>query len=204
MTSTRELFAQGMTAAEYIGQMTVNGERLEANERTVVLPGDDVHFFAQLPESLPVIILTEDWCEPAINSIPVLMRLAAESGKLNLRFFLRDHNPELMNQYLKDGIHPSIPTFVFFDQAFHELGRWIEFPALIGDMRQTMLDELFTTDPVFAGVARGTPISQLPEAARLRAIQALIAFSAETRELANREVVRELRGVVERGLAANT
>lgn len=204
MAITRERFEQGMTVAEYTAQMTSNREQLEANERAVVLPPEDLQFFAQLPQPLHVLILTEDWCVPAITNIPPLMRLATESGKLNLRFFLRDQNPDLMNQYLKDGIHPSIPTFVFFDQAFREVGRWIEFPAKIAEMRRIMLSELFATDPVFEGVPLGTPIPQLPEAARMRAIQSLIAFSTETREMASREVIREIRDVVERGLAANS
>jgi len=72
----------------------------EAHERSVFLPPADIRFFAQLPQPLQVIVLTEDWCDAAIASIRVLVRLAAESSKLNLRFFLRDHNPDIMNQYL--------------------------------------------------------------------------------------------------------
>jgi hypothetical protein len=100
MSLTKERFEQGMTAEAYKAQMTCNRDRFEANERSVFLSPADIRFFAQLPQPLQVIVLTEDWCDAAIVSIRVLVGLAAESSKLNLRFFLRDHNPDLMNQYL--------------------------------------------------------------------------------------------------------
>jgi hypothetical protein len=147
-----------------------------------------------------MLVLTEDWCEPAIGNLPVLARLAAKSGRLNLRCFLRDQNPDLMDQFLKDGLHRAIPTIVFFDCDFHQLGIWIERPAVIADKQGQLMRELFAADPALAGVTPGTPIPQLPEAARLPLIQALKAFRAETRDLSDREVVREIRELIARGL----
>lgn len=200
MSITRERFEQGMTYEDYKAQMTRNRERLEENERIATLPPEDVRFFAELPQPLQVLVITEDWCEPAITSIPVLGRLAAESGKLNLRVFLRDENPDVMDQYLKEGIHGTIPTYAFFRHDFRELGQWRERPALIGQMVGAMTSELFATDPAFADIVPGTPIPQLPEAARMRMIQALVTFGEENRELATREFLREIRELVERGL----
>jgi hypothetical protein len=202
MTTIQEQFQKGMTAEEYRLQMTQKRERFEENERTVSLAIDDVQFFAQLPYSLHVIVLTEDWCEPAIANIPVLVRLAAESAKLDLRFFLRDHNPDLMNQYLKDGAHSTIPAFIFFDQAFHEIGRWYETPAEIKEMTNELIQELFSSNPAFAGLPSNIPIAQLPEGARMQALQAFKEFRIKTRELADREVVREIKEAIKYGLSA--
>ncbi len=43
-----------------------------------------------------------------------------------MRIFLRDANPDLMDQYLKNGLYRSIPVFVFFDEDMNELARFIE------------------------------------------------------------------------------
>lgn len=201
MTVTRDRFEQGMTYDEYKTQMTRNRDRLEENERTVALTPEDVQFFRELPQPLHVLVLTEDWCGDALANVPILGRLAAESGKLNLRLFLRDQNLDIMDQYLKDGTHRSIPTFVFFDQDFRELGHWIERPAMVSEMQGKMLRELFAADPVFAGVPPGTSPAQLPEPARMRLMEAFGSFRAETRTIADREVVRELRALVEQQLA---
>jgi hypothetical protein len=202
MTVTRDRFEQGMTYAEYKAQMTRNRERLEETERTLVLPTEDVQFFAQLPEPLNVLVLAEDWCGDVINNVPVLARLA-ESGRLNLRFFLRDQNLDIMDQYLNQGVHRSIPVFVFFDQEFREIGHWIERPATIAEMQGRMLDDLFATEPVFAGIERGTSPALMPEDARLRLMQAFATFRTETREASDREVVRELRALLEHHLATS-
>ncbi|HZG68636.1 MAG TPA: thioredoxin family protein [Herpetosiphonaceae bacterium] len=203
MPVTRERFEQGMSYEEYKAQMTRNRARFEENEQTVTLPAEDLHFFKQLPETLHVLVLAEDWCGDVIANLPVLGRLAAESGKLNLRVFLRDQNLDLMDQYLKDGAHRSIPTFVFFSEDFRELGHWIERPALVNERQGRMLDDLFATDPTLQGLSRATSPAQLPEEARTRLMQALGAFRGEIRQTADQEVVREIRELITRGLAAN-
>lgn len=201
MAVTRERFEQGMRYEAYKAQMTRNRERLEENEQTVVFADADLQFFRELPQPLNVVVITEDWCGDAIANVPVLGRLAAESGKLNLRVFLRDQNPDIMDQYLNGGVHRSIPVFVFFDSDFRELAHWIERPAVVSQMQGQMVGNLFATDPALQGLSRETSPAQLPEAARMRLMQALMAFRAETRSTADREVVRELRELVERGLS---
>src|SRR5262245_559846 len=118
MSVTSERFAEGMTYEAYKEQMTRNRERFESNEQTVELSADDIAFFAQLAQPLHVVVLAEDWCGDVVNNLPILGRLAAESGKLDMRVFLRDQNLDIMDQYLKDGKFRSIPLFVFFDEAF--------------------------------------------------------------------------------------
>lgn len=199
MPVTKEQWEQGLTYEDYKASMTRNRERLEANEQTVELPAADLAFFTQLPQLLPVLVLAEDWCGDVIANLPVLARLAAESGKLSLRIFPRDQHPEIMDQYLNNG-HRSIPVFAFFDEQFKPIGHWIERPARVTELMDRMRDDLFRGDPAFAGVTPGTSIGQLPEAARMRLGQAFAAFREEQRAFSDREVVREVRAVVERGL----
>ena len=198
MAITRERFEQGMRYEAYKAQMTRNRERLEENEQTVVFVDEDLQFFKNLSQPLNVLVITEDWCGDAIANVPLLGRLAAESGKLNLRVFLRDQNPDIMDQYFNHGEHRSIPVFVFFDQDFHELAHWIERPAAVSEMQGKMVGDLFATDPALQGLSVEASPAQLPEAARMRLMQALMAFRAQTRPTADREVVRELRELVER------
>src|ERR1044071_3527554 len=108
MPVTSERFAEGLTYDAYKAQMTRNRERFEANEQTVELSADDVAFFAQLPAPLHVLVLAEDWCGDVIANMPVLGRLAAESGTLDIRVFLRDQSLDIMDQYLKEGQFRSI------------------------------------------------------------------------------------------------
>lgn len=197
MTVTKERFDQGLTYEAYKAQMTRNRERLEANEQSIEFPAADLAFFQQLPQPLNVLALAEDWCGDVINNLPVLGQLAAASGKLNVRIFLRDQNLDLMDQYLKQGQFRSIPVFVFFDENFRELGHWIERPARIHELQTTMRSQLFATDPALVGITPDTSPSQMPEEARNRLMQANADFRTAHKVDSDQEVVRELRALIE-------
>ena len=98
MSVTRERFAQGMTYEEYKAQMTRNRERFDANEQMVELRSDDIAYFADLDGPLHVLVLAEDWCGDASNTVPVLARLADLAPGVELRILRRDEHPELMER----------------------------------------------------------------------------------------------------------
>jgi hypothetical protein len=195
MTVTRERFEQGMTYEEYKAQMTRNKERFIENERQLELDPKDLAVFQHLPHPLNVLVLAEDWCGDVIANLPILGRIAAESGKLNLRIFLRDQNLDLMDQYLKQGQFRSIPVFVFFDEQFRELGRFIERPDSVTERNAKQRRELYAQHPEFG--SPDTPISQLSEEVRAQLMEATAAFREASRTLNNQEVVSTLREIVE-------
>src|SRR5512142_217882 len=128
MAVTRERFNSGMTYDQYKAQMNRNQEKFVANERAVAIKPDDLAAFRRLPRPLKVAVLAEDWCGDVIANLPVLGKLAQQTGKLDVRVFLRDQNLDIMDQYLKEGKFRSIPVFVFLDQSYDELGRFTERP----------------------------------------------------------------------------
>ena len=195
MTVTRERFEQGMSYDAFKTQMTRNQDRFQANEQALALDPADVAVFANLPQPLNVLVLAEDWCGDVINNLPILGRLAAESGKLNLRVFLRDQNLDIMDQYLNQGQFRSIPVFVFFDEHFHELVRFIERPASVTERNAQQQRELYAQHPEFG--SPDTPISQLPEDIRMQVMQATAAARETSRAANNQDVVRALRNIVE-------
>jgi hypothetical protein len=195
MSVTAERFAQGMSYQDFRAQMTRNQERFDTNERKVEIDPADLAVFKALPRPLHVLVLAEDWCGDVIDNLPVIGRLAAESGKLDLRIFLRDQNPDLMDQFLNRGEFRSIPVFAFFDDQFREIGRFIERPDSVTERRARFRRELFAQHPEFG--SPDTPVDQLPEEVRVQIMQETTAKRAEWKPLENREVVRELRQIVE-------
>ena len=70
-----------------------------------------------------LLVLAEDWCGDAVNTVPWLARLAEESEHLDLRVLRRDENPALMATHTTGGSH-SIPVVMVLDDACVELGWW--------------------------------------------------------------------------------
>jgi hypothetical protein len=85
-------------------------------------------------------VITEDWCGDALASFPALARLVEGDPNVEMRVFLRDANPDVMDRYLKRGLYRTIPVFVFFDEGMSELARFVE--------RQDVLTKLRTLSKV--------------------------------------------------------
>jgi hypothetical protein len=106
MAVTREQFDAGLTYDAYKAQMTRNLEQVEQNEKDLQLKPEDVQALRGLPRPVNVMALAEDWCGDVVANLPVLGKLAAESGgKLNVRILLRDGElgTQVMDQYLNKG-----------------------------------------------------------------------------------------------------
>ena len=76
-----------------------------------------------------LLVLAEDWCGDAANSVPVLAALAERAG-IELRVLPRDSFPEAMEVYLTNGTR-SIPIAIGLDAEFRELGHWGPRPAAL-------------------------------------------------------------------------
>src|SRR5437870_3580119 len=138
-------FASGLTYQGYKAQMEKNRERFEKFERENALTEEDVAPFRTLPHRVPTVVLTEDWCSDAVATLPLVADLARRSGKLDLRFFYRDQNLDLMDAHLNRLKFRSIPTLIFYDQGWNEIGAWLEKPALILELRERLRRELYAS-----------------------------------------------------------
>jgi hypothetical protein len=123
---TNERFAQGMTAAQYVEQMTSNQERFRRALDAVAIAPADAEILERFEGTRKVLVITEDWCGTSLASVPFAMKLVEGAPGIEMRIFLRDENPDLMDQFLKDGRYRSIPVIAFLDGHMNELARFIE------------------------------------------------------------------------------
>lgn len=122
-----------MTFPEYFAQMRTNRERFAKRmAETEIDPADRA---ALQGRQLKVMVITEDWCGDALVGFPGLARLIEGAPGVEMRVFLRDANPDVMDQYLKRGLYRTIPVFVFFDEQMNELGRFLERQDVVTELR---------------------------------------------------------------------
>jgi Thioredoxin len=78
-----------------------------------------------------LLVLAEDWCGDAVNSLPVIARLAASVSNVDLRIVSRDTHLQLMDAHLSPTGGRAIPVVILLDADFVERGWWGSRPRAL-------------------------------------------------------------------------
>ncbi|GMV86567.1 MAG: hypothetical protein AMXMBFR80_24220 [Dehalococcoidia bacterium] len=152
---TLERFAKGKTFQQYLASGIRNRDLFEDNYRSLVISADQEKALKELaarPDGPHhVVVIGEDWCPDVYRGAGVAQRIAEVMG-IELRFFERDQNKDMIAEYLKDGEFESIPVFIFYDRNHREIAHFIERPKLANEQIHLTREVLGDTSP--EGIAR--------------------------------------------------
>lgn len=122
-----------LSAMEF-GEMLANVTRHEALWASVwrraEISDEHVRRLGALGGAWHLLVLSEDWCGDAVNTVPIVARLAELSPNADLRVLARDVNPDLMDAHLT-GTSRSIPVVIVLNEQFVEVGWWGPRPAAL-------------------------------------------------------------------------
>lgn len=123
----RTLWSSALSYKEFVAASTEHCGLWEGIYRIARVPEWAVDMdLSATPRKL--LVLAEDWCGDASNTIPILARLVEEVPGLELRVLRRDEHPEVMDRYLTDGAR-AIPIVIALDSEYREVGHWGPRPA---------------------------------------------------------------------------
>lgn len=98
------------------------------------------------------LVISEGWCGDAAQLLPIINKMAVESGKIDLRIVLRDENEELMKLFLTNK-KKAIPILIVVDKETGSvLGNWGPRPKgavdLVADYKKEfgVIDETLKTN----------------------------------------------------------
>ena len=131
MTATmtmRERYLGAPEFSEVLASATKNADLWAAVWRRAVVPEELVNRVAALGGAWHLLVLSEDWCGDAVNSVPVIARLAELAPNVDLRVLARDENLDLMDAHLT-GTSRAIPVVILLDENFNEVAWWGSRPA---------------------------------------------------------------------------
>lgn len=149
---TPERYAEGITGyAAWMAKMEKNQDNFERHYKEWVPEMSEIARLKELVEQYGVkaLLLGEDFCPDVWRGVPVIARMSEMTG-MEVRYFLRDQNKDIMAEFLKDGEFESVPAVVFYDRDHHYLGHWIERADLANDQMPLLRK-------VMEGVERDTP-----------------------------------------------
>lgn len=133
----QERFDSAPTFERYLEGVVKNRELWHGVYERVRLPDELVTDARALSDGWRLVALSEDWCGDAVNTLPVIARLADEAG-WGMRVLSRDENPDLMDEHLTNGRSRSIPVVIVYDENFDEVGWWGPRP---GEIQAWIMDE---------------------------------------------------------------
>ena len=116
-------FLAAPTLASYMDAAQKNKDLWLAVYRRAQVPPELLERAAAVDGRWHLLVLSEDWCGDAFNTVPFLGRLAELAPNLDLRVLARDANPDLMDAHLTNGSR-SIPVAIVLDADFRERGWW--------------------------------------------------------------------------------
>jgi hypothetical protein len=120
----RDRYEQAMTFGDFCKAAKANTDLWSKIYEHAEVGPDIIARAAALGGAWHLLVLAEDWCGDAVNTIPPLARLTEKAPNITLRILARDQNLDLMDAHLTNGKSRSIPVVMFLDANFEERGWW--------------------------------------------------------------------------------
>lgn len=121
-------FLDAKSYAEFAESAESNRELWRGMFDRARVPEEFVERARAVPGAWRFLVLAEDWCGDAFNSVPYLAKLADQVENFDLRILERDQNLDIMDRYLTNGGR-SIPKVIVLDADWAERGDWGPRPA---------------------------------------------------------------------------
>jgi hypothetical protein len=130
----------------------LNETRMNRLDKTMKITDENSLKLKNLNSEYIWLVISEGWCGDAAQLLPIINKMAIDSGKIELRIVLRDENDELMKLFLTNK-KKSIPVVIVVDkQTGSVLGSWGPRPKgaadLINDYKKEfgVIDETVKTN----------------------------------------------------------
>lgn len=193
-------FAQGLSYTDFLAQAAVNRDKFERNHKDAPLTDADLAFFknaASVPNgAVNVLAIAEAWCGDVYRELPTIARIAEASG-MTLRIFLRDQNPDIMDEFLSnEGQARAIPVFVFYTAELNYITHFTE------RSKSAHLELAAMADQVKAelGLAPDASFATLPEASRQAFLKELIPRIQPRFNQWRKDAIQEIRELLSSAL----
>ena len=147
---TLERFGKGKTFQQYLDSGIRNRELFENNYNGLTISAEQKAALQELaarPDGPHhMVVIGEDWCPDVYRGAGVAQRIAEAAG-IEMRFFERDQNKDMIAGYLKGGEFESIPVFVIYDKDHNEITHFIERPRLANEQIHVTRDVIGDMSP---------------------------------------------------------
>lgn len=126
----RERFESGLTFSAFLESARANKELWGAVYAHAHVHDAAVARALATGRTWHLMVLAEDWCGDAVNTVPVIARLTERAHNIDLRILPRDAHLDVMDAHLTAGTR-SIPIAIVLDADYNETGYWGPRPSAL-------------------------------------------------------------------------
>jgi hypothetical protein len=102
----------------------LNETRMNRLDKTMKITEENSLKLKNLNSEYIWLVISEGWCGDAAQLLPIVNKMAIDSGKIELKIVLRDENDELMKLFLTNK-NKSIPIVIIVEKETGSvLGKW--------------------------------------------------------------------------------
>jgi thiol-disulfide isomerase/thioredoxin len=142
-----QAFTQSVTFDQFVAASTNFTATFRENYAAAELDDRDRAVLDRISEPIDVLAIVEDWCPDVAANLPVLARIADETGKIRLHVLVRDETTkDVADAYPYEG-RSHIPTYVFSIDDDTELGVIVERTPAIRARVEEYLASFFAAHP---------------------------------------------------------
>lgn len=131
---------------------SLNETRMHRLDKTIKITDENKQKLKDLKGEYIWLVISEGWCGDAAQLLPIVDKMATESGKIEVRIVLRDENEDFMKLFLTNN-SKSIPIVVIINKETGSvIGKWGPRPkgalTLIENYKKEfgVIDETVKTD----------------------------------------------------------
>jgi hypothetical protein len=128
-----DLWDRALTYEQFVKESKEQCQLWTGVYRTARIPDWAIDRVTEMNGRIRVVVIAEDWCGDASNSVPVLAKWAELAENVELRILRRDEHPEVMDRYLTNGTR-SIPIVILLNESMEELGSWGPRPSELQEL----------------------------------------------------------------------
>jgi hypothetical protein len=193
-------FAEGLSYSRFIEQITINQDKFTASYQSAPLTDEDCAFFrkaAALPHGpKKILALAEAWCGDVYRELPTVARIAEAAG-IDLHVFLRDQNPDIMDEFLSNnGKSRAIPVFVFYTGDQQYIAHFTERSASAHAGLAAAMDDV----KIQLNLPATATFANLPDAERQVFLRAIIAKVQPLSDQWRKDAIKEIRQLLSSAL----
>ena len=124
----------------------LNDTRMHRLDKTMIITDENIQKLKNLRGEYIWLVILEGWCGDAAQLLPIINKMAVDSGKIELKIVLRDQNEELIKLFLTNN-KKSIPVVIVIDKATGgDIAKWGPRPKGATDLIADYKNEFDTID----------------------------------------------------------